>query len=299
MESGLNDGIVLPIVLVFLGAAEESFADGSIGSLLSFIGKEVVIAAVVGFAVGWLGGRVLLLSHRQGWISPLWLQIGALSLAAAAYGLAVPLGGSGFIAAWVTGLVLGNTTRGKLEDFTGFAETLGSALTMTSFLLFGAVLLRPAIDNITWTIVLYSLLSLTLIRILPVGISLVGSRLSRQSIFFLGWFGPRGLATIILAGIIIEESTLPGTELIVTVAMTTVAFSVYLHGMTAWYGSESYADWTEANESQAVSESEDVRESDVKVPVRFRTPGLRTHETSQSGSASQRPTEEDSEVDRE
>ena len=113
VESGLNDGIVLPLVLIFLGAAEESATSGSVGDVLSFIGQEVLIAAVIGIAIGWLGARAILAATHRGWISPMWTQIGALALAAAAYGLAVPLDGSGFIAAWLTGLTLGAFTRGR------------------------------------------------------------------------------------------------------------------------------------------------------------------------------------------
>jgi NhaP-type Na+/H+ or K+/H+ antiporter len=210
----------------------------------------------------------------------MWLQIGALALAAAAYGLAVPLGGSGFIAAWLTGLVLGITTRDELEEFNGFAETLGSTLTMISFLLFGAVLLGPAIDRLTWQIALAAVLSLTLVRMVPVAVALIGSGLRPPSVLFLGWFGPRGLATIILAGVVVEDAVIPGAETIVTVAMITVGLSLFAHGMTAWHGSESYADWVSRTPTAAVHLQTGEIAPDLNVPERFQSPGMTASEPS-------------------
>jgi len=243
VESGLNDGIALPLVLVFIGAAEESATGGSIGAVLRFIGHEVVVAAAVGVCIGLLGGWAIIHSARKGWISSIWTQVAALSLAGLAYGLAVPLGGSGFIAAWLTGLTLGALTRGKIDEISDFSETLGSVLTMTSFLVFGAVLLGPALGGITWQIVVYAVLALTVIRMASVALAMIGSGLGRASVLYLGWFGPRGLASIIFAGIVIEDAILPGSDTIVDVVMITVALSVLVHGATSWYGSESYADW--------------------------------------------------------
>jgi NhaP-type Na+/H+ or K+/H+ antiporter len=248
VESGLNDGVALPLVLVFLGAAEESATSGSIGGVLSFIGEEVLIAVVVGIAIGWTGAKAILAASRHGLMSPMWAQIGALALAAAAYGLATPLHGSGFIAAWLTGLVIGALTRGHVDELTELSETLGAALTMLSFLVFGAILLGPAIDELTWQVALYAVLSLTLVRMVPVAIGMIGSGLRRPSVLYLGWFGPRGLASIIFAGIVIEDADLPGVATILSVVMITVGLSVFAHGATSWFGSESYADWYHTTE---------------------------------------------------
>jgi NhaP-type Na+/H+ or K+/H+ antiporter len=214
--------------------------------VLSFIGQEVLIAAVVGIGIGWVGAKAILGAARNGWISAMWTQIGGLSLAAAAYGLAVPLDGSGFIAAWLTGLTLGMLTRGhvdELDELDEFSETLGSTLTMLSFLVFGALLLGPALGDLTWQVALYAVLSLTLIRLVPVAIAMVGSGLGRPSVLYLGWFGPRGLASIIFAGIVVEDAELPGAPTIITVVMVTVGLSVFAHGATSWFGSEAYGDW--------------------------------------------------------
>ena len=243
VESGLNDGVVLPLVLIFLGAAEESARSGSADEVLSFIGQEVLIAAAVGIGIGWVGAKAILAAARNGWISAMWIQIGGLALAAAAYGLAVPLDGSGFIAVWLTGLTLGVLTRGHVDELAEFSETLGSALTALSFLVFGALLLGPAVGDLTWQVGLYAVLSLTLIRLVPVAIAMVGSGLGGPSVLYLGWFGPRGLASIIFAGIVVQDADLPGAPTIITVVMVTVGLSVFAHGVTSWFGSESYGDW--------------------------------------------------------
>jgi NhaP-type Na+/H+ or K+/H+ antiporter len=274
VESGLNDGIALPIILVLLSAAEESASGISFGTLMSFIGQELLIAAAVGIAIGWIGATILVRAAKRGWVSPLWLQIGTLSLAAAAYSLAVMWGGSGFIAVWLAGLVLGRTTRGKLEEVSGFSETLGSALTMTSFLVFGAFILGTVLGDLTWQIAVYAVLSLTVIRMIPVALAMIGSGLNRVSVLYLGWFGPRGLASIIFAGLVIEGSEIPHASLIVTVAMVTVGVSVYAHGATSWIGSESYANWWERHEAITHEPAEKRTVPHVSVPQRSRAVGM-------------------------
>jgi NhaP-type Na+/H+ or K+/H+ antiporter len=278
-ESGLNDGIALTFVVIFLGGAEEALTGGSLGTLLSFLGQEILAAAAIGIGIGWIGATALVAAARRDWVSPVWLQIGTLSVGIAAYGLAVPLGASGFIAAWLTGLMLGRVTRDKLEDASAFSETLGSGLTMASFMIFGAVLLGPAVDQLTWGVALYAVLSLAVIRMIAVAFAMIGSDLQLRSVLFLGWFGPRGLASIVLAGVVVEGSTLPGTEMIITVAMITVGISVFTHGATSWIGSQSYGNWWAQHEPGTREAAEGETVGDVTTPHRFRAPGLSTDAT--------------------
>jgi NhaP-type Na+/H+ or K+/H+ antiporter len=273
VESGLNDGIALPIILVLLAAGEESASGGSFGTLLSFIGQELLIAAAVGIAIGWIGATVLVHAANRGWVSSLWLQIGTLALGVAAYGLAVLWDGSGFIAVWIAGLLVGRTTRGKLEEVSGFSETLGAALTTTSFFVFGTVILGNALGDLTWQIAVYAVLSLTVIRMIPVALAMIGSGLNRVSVLYLGWFGPRGLASIIFAGLVVESTEIPHASLIVTVAMVTVGFSVYAHGATSWIGSQSYANWWEQHEAVTHEPAERRTVPHVSIPQRFRAAG--------------------------
>jgi len=273
-ESGLNDGIALTLVVVFLAGAEETMIGGSPGTILSFLAQELLVAGAIGVGVGWVGGTALVAAAQRNWISPVWLGIGALGIGIAAYGLAVPLGGSGFIAAWLAGLLLGRTTRDKLSTVGEFSETLGTVLTMTSFTLFGAVILGPALSSITWQVVVYAALSLTVIRMVPVALSMIGSGLQPPSVLFLGWFGPRGLASIVLAGLVVESSGLPGAELIVTVVTITVGISVLAHGATSWIGSQSYANWWKQHEAEALEAMTNTDTTDVNAPHRFRDPGM-------------------------
>ncbi|MDJ0791288.1 MAG: sodium:proton antiporter [Acidimicrobiia bacterium] len=271
-ESGLNDGIALTFVVIFLAGAEGSLAP-SAGDLLGFLGQEIVLAVAIGVGVGWLGGRALVGASERGWVAPIWLQIGTLSVGITAYGFAVPAEASGFIAAWIAGLTVGRVTRDRLQEVNAFSETLGSALTMMSFLAFGAVLLPPAVEEATWSVLVYAVLSLTIIRMLPVALSMIGTTLRRPTITFMGWFGPRGIASMVLASLVAESTGLVTIDLVVTVSMVTVALSVFAHGATSWNGSESYGSWCEENAEAEVEKSE--AETPARpVPHRFRSPGM-------------------------
>ena len=138
----------------------------------------------------------------------------------------------------------------------------------------------PAFDRLTWQIALAAILSLTLVRMVPVALALVGSNLRPPSVLFLGWFGPRGLATIILAGVVVEDAGIPGAETVVTVAMITVGLSVFAHGLTAWHGSESYADWVSRTPAAAAHLQEGETAPDLNVPGRFQSPGMASSESS-------------------
>jgi len=241
VESGLNDGIVLPVLIVFIGLAEHS-SEGTM-FVVVFL-KALVLAAAIGTAVGWLGARAVVALSRRGWIGPQWQQIFVLALAALSYGLASPAGGSGFIAAWAAGCAMGFGLRNRLPEIRELPENLASLLTMVSFLLFGAIYAGPALGDLTWGIALYGLLSLTVVRFGPVAVATARTGLAGPTVAYLGWFGPRGLASIIFADLILEHS-LPQVGLIRTIVNVTVVASVVAHGATAWEGSERYASWYE------------------------------------------------------
>ena len=241
VESGLNDGIALPVLLVFVGLAEHASEETIF--VVVFL-KALVLAAAIGAAAGWFGARAVLLLARRGWIGPPWQQIYVLAVAALSYGLATPLGGSGFIAAWAGGCAMGFGLRDQLPDLRELPENLASLFTTLSFLLFGAIYVGPALGNLSWTIVLYAVLSLTVVRIGPVMVAAARTGLAGATVGYLGWFGPRGLASIIFADLILEHS-LPQVGLIRTIVNVTVVASVVAHGATAWEGSERYASWYE------------------------------------------------------
>ena len=183
-----------------------------------------------------------------GWMDAAWLQVVPLAGAALAFGFAEAIGGSGFIAAFVGGAFFGvPSSRERSASVSYLIEEAGALLAAVTFIVFGAVLLAPALGDVTWQILVYSVLSLTLVRMLPVAISLVGTGARRPTIGFLGWFGPRGLASIVFALLLLEEGGLPNDELILTVTFVTVGLSVLAHGVTAAPLAQRYADWIEAN----------------------------------------------------
>ena len=165
-------------------------------------------------------------------------QLATIAVAAAAFSTASLLGGNGFIAAFIAGLAFGHWAREECKDVVDFTEDEGKLLTATTFITFGAVLIGPRLDELTWQIAVYAVLSLTVVRIIPTMLSLIGSGTSFETRLFAGWFGPRGLASILFALVVLEEHNTPETEQLFTVAMWTVLLSVFAHGITAnpWTG---------------------------------------------------------------
>jgi sodium/hydrogen antiporter len=267
IESGLNDGLALPFFVLALAAAAEAEHVPTDGVAEVFV-RSLVLAALIGALVGWLGAKALVWSKNRGWVGREWSQIATLALVVLAFSGADHLGGSGFIAAWVAGVAFGRATRGGIAEAAILTEDLGGLLATISFLGFGAILLGPVLDHVQWQVIVYAALSLTVIRLVPVAISLVGSRFGRPTHLFMGWFGPRGLASIVF-GLLVAEEALPNGSVIVDTVFLTVALSVILHGVTAVWGAERYGRWFErTNDDHApLPEAADV--ADVAVPRRI------------------------------
>ena len=247
VESGLNDGISLPFVLIFIGLAEKSSGSGAIWTFV----REIGVAVGVGAAVGLVGGWLLIKAADARWMGSAWSSLEVIIIATTAFVIADGSGGSGFIATFVAGLVYGTVTRNRLHHNEALAAHLGDGLVQISFLLFGALVLETAIGAATWQMVVVALLGLTIVRIGPVALSMIGTKMSAPTLLYMGWFGPRGLATIVFAALVVESSDLAGIETIVTVAAITVGLSVLLHGLTAYPGSQRYADWVASQDHTA------------------------------------------------
>lgn len=267
VESGLNDGVALPVFVVFVEAAIVAEGQLPVAELVGELVRQVGVAVAVGIAVGWVGALGVAEARRRATADALWVEIGVVALAAGAYSLAVPLGGSGFIAAWCAGFVFGRRSRDTTHAVHEFAEATGAWLTMGSFLLFG-IYLGPVLAELTWPIVAYGVLSLVVFRLVAVAVATLGAGLARASVLYLGWFGPRGLATLILSIEIAELSGLDGAATITDAALFAVALSVLAHGVTAWWGSNTYADVIDRH-PRAGSLEEDVRPAGVRLPRRF------------------------------
>ena len=233
VESGLNDGICVPVLFLFLALALGHGGDQSISSLASsFVIKEIGIGLVVGLAL--TTGTVWLLRfcHRNHWISPTWIQLPVVGLAVGCFATAQVLGGSGFIAAFVGGLLFGARLKDGREALLLAAEGTGDTFALLTWVIFGAVVVGPAFQYFSWTIVLYAVLSLTLIRMVPVFVSLAGLGVSIEGKVFMGWFGPRGLASIVFS-VIVLNAGLPNGHVLAHVVVWTVILSILFHGVTA------------------------------------------------------------------
>ncbi|WP_406400393.1 cation:proton antiporter [Streptomyces sp. NBC_00879] len=268
VESGLNDGMVLPFFVLFLAAIPgTNYAEEGVAGVFW---RALVLSTALGLLVGGLGGRLLQWSRARGWVTREWRQVYVLAVAAAAYELGVVTEGSGFIAAWVAGFACGFALRryrtGREKEHPDrtaeFTENLGGLLASISLLVFGAVLLGPTLEDLSWRIVLYAVLSLTVVRMVPVALSLVGSGLRAPTVAYIGWFGPRGLASVVLALLVVEEDV-PGVELLGRVVAITVGLSVLLHGVSAVALAERYGRWHEkaAAASRGLREGTAVPES--------------------------------------
>lgn len=241
VESGLNDGIALPILLFFLSLAVAKQHTETPIFWIRFATMQILLGPIVGIAVGYLGGKLVERGGRSGWITHSFQDLASLGLSLLAYSLAELVGGNGFIAAFSAGLILGNTSRAICTCLYEFAEAEGQLLTLLTFMMYGAVMVFPALDLINVSMILYGLLSLSVVRILPVAISLIGAHLQWDSVLFLGWFGPRGIASILYGLLVLGKVNLSSHEEIFTITITTVLMSVFAHGLTALPGANWYA----------------------------------------------------------
>jgi sodium/hydrogen antiporter len=242
VESGLNDGICVPLLLIVLATASGA---GGPAHPLHVVGEEIGYGLLGGVAAGVFAARLVIVAGDRHLIDDAWRQIIPVAAAALAYGIAIGLGGSGFIAAFVAGILFGAIARGHDTGIMRFTEETGALLDTITFLVFGAVLLGPALEHVSWQIALYAVLSLTIVRMLPVAVSLWGTHARGPTVAFIGWFGPRGLASVVFA-VIVEDTFQAHAETILTASYLTVGLSVLLHGLSAAPLVSRYAAWYQA-----------------------------------------------------
>jgi NhaP-type Na+/H+ or K+/H+ antiporter len=230
VESGLNDGIVTPVVvLAIAGVAAEAGITGVHGpghAVLSLV-VGLLVGCVVG-GVGSLAGRV---AARHRWVGEELMGPAVLAIALLSYTAAVAIDGNGFVAAFVSGLAFGVLARSHTEESVLFVEQSGAIASMTSWLVFGALAVPIIEDWFTWQMLVYAVASLTVVRMAAVALSLLGSGLSTFDVVFVGWFGPRGLASVVFALLTLEDLGVAGRELVATVSLT-VLLSVIAHGLS-------------------------------------------------------------------
>jgi sodium/hydrogen antiporter len=233
VESGLNDGICVPILLLFLAVAVGHAGEApTTGVILGHFAGQIGIGAAVGLACTALAAAAMRFAVGRGWTSGVWLQIPAPALALACFATAQATGGSGFIACFVGGLTAGALARRPKEQMLLATEGIGDTLALLTWVAFGAIVVALSRDALSWQVVLYALLSLTVIRMVPVLICLAGAALEFDAKLFIAWFGPRGLASIVFVIIVLDEH-LPGGETLGMTVACTVLLSVVAHGLTA------------------------------------------------------------------
>jgi len=232
-ESGLNDGICVPVLFIFLALASQSGIEGSTTMhALTLVAEEIGIGAAVGVGMAALASWLLKQFFDLGWISETWKQLPVMAVAISTFALTQYLGGSGFVACFVGGLLFGWIAKNYKHKLLFAAEGGADTLALITWVVFGAAVVGHTLNKFTWEPFVYALLSLTIIRMLPVFLVLLGTPLQTDEKLFIGWFGPRGLATIVFAIIVLNEN-LPGGNTIVLTAIYTIVLSVVLHGISA------------------------------------------------------------------
>lgn len=257
VESGLNDGICVPLFLVAVAVAlAEEGAIGN-GHAAQIVAEKIGYGVVAGVAAGVVAAVVVVQAGGRRLVDGTWLQVVPLAGAFLAFGLAEAVGGSGFIAAFVGGAVFGGLRRRRGGDVSHLMEQTGAVLAALTFIVFGAVLLGPALGDMTWKIAVYGVLSLTVVRMLPVAISMLGTGARPRTVAFLGWFGPRGAASIVFALLVLEEHGLAHEQVLLTTAFVTVGLSVVAHGVSAAPLSSRYANWLARTGDETVKDTGD------------------------------------------
>lgn len=231
-ESGLNDGICVPILFVFLALLQGGHQGGGGQLALFLLAEEIGIGLLVGGVLVFLTARLLNYSKSRGWLTHTWIQVPVIALAIGCFATTQYVGGSGFIAAFCGGLLFGYLVGDEREELLRAAEGTGDTFALVTWVLFGSAVLGHSIEYLNWQIVLYALLSLTLIRMLPIFVSLLGVNIGNEGKLFLGWFGPRGLASVVFAVIVLNAGLANG-DTITVIASFTIVSSILLHGITA------------------------------------------------------------------
>lgn len=232
VESGLNDGICVPVLLMFLALLIEEHTQSPLSLAIELFFEELGIGALIGGTLTFMAWLMQRYSGKHHWQTPMWSQLTLPGLAVLCFATAQTLGGSGFIAAFVGGLLASYLFAEQKHDLLKASEEFASLLSIITWVVFGALVIPSVWSSFTVDVWLYALLSLTVIRIVPVLVSLAGTGFDFETRLFIGWFGPRGLASIVFAIMILDYPLQTGRTL-VAVAACTVLLSVLLHGLSA------------------------------------------------------------------
>ena len=261
VESGLNDGLVLPLVLALAAV------DAELSDWLGFAALQVMVGPAVGALIGWTGALAVQAAKARGLMNETFERLAGVALAVLAYAAAQEVGGNGFLSAFAAGLALGHTARHFCSPLHAFIEAEGQLLMLLVFLALGSTLAWPALAEAGWSTLLYAVLSLTVIRMLPVALSLLGSGLKPVSVGFIAWFGPRGLASLLFGLLIADRAGVPHIDTLFAVVVTTVLLSVLAHGLSAVPASRLYGALMQSRPEDCPDEHAEVAEHRLRFRV--------------------------------
>ena len=245
VESGLNDGLCVPLLLIALAFA--SAEGGGETEPVRLVLEEIGFGVVGGLVAGVIGAYGLRLGHQRGWVASAWAPLVPLAATGMAYGLATVLHGSGLIAAFTAGMAFGTIASEGEMRATEMLETVGDGFSAATFFVFGAAILPVVMQGFGWALLGFVVVALTVARMLPVALALLGTKARAPTVAFVGWFGPRGLASIVFAVLILQAEPIPNLDLVLATISLTVVVSVYAHGVSALPLTERYVAWMRSN----------------------------------------------------
>jgi NhaP-type Na+/H+ or K+/H+ antiporter len=242
IESGLNDGMVLPPILVCIAVLTSGAAAFSgDGHWVKYIIMQLTLGPLFGFVVGHFGGRLIEYANSKDWMNHTFQQLASFALAILAFSVAELFHGNGFIAAFVAGLTLGVSSHDVRERIQEFGEAQGQLFSLFVFLLVGLTAIPVFSAYWTMSAFIYAILSLTVIRVLPVMLSLMGTGLDNYSKVFIGWFGPRGIASVLYLLIVVGDMGESAPMDVLAVIVLTVLLSVFAHGISAVFMAKKFS----------------------------------------------------------
>ena len=255
VESGLNDGLAVPFFLVAVDLSLAQLSGHLTAAVVRNMAEQIGWGLAAGIGAGLLVGLLLRVADDRGWLEGQWRQILPLVGALLAYLVALKLDGSGFIAAFTGGMTFGYFSRRHDLPVTVFNEDVGGTLAGATWVGFGALAVGMLLPHVTWQIVVYAAISLTLIRMVPVAIAMRGTGAQLPTVAFMGWFGPRGLASIVFALIALQDG-IPDRQTLLTTVMLTILLSVFLHGLSSVPLVAAYSRWYAAHVAKHPDASE-------------------------------------------
>jgi NhaP-type Na+/H+ or K+/H+ antiporter len=233
VESGLNDGICVPVLLIFLEIAKNTGEGTSVATLIvEYPLKAIGVGALVGVAYALVGSFAFRMCSDRRWLAGSWMQLPVVALAICCFATAEHFGGSGFIASFVGGMIFGGLTRKHKEEVLESAEGVGDTFSLITWFAFGALITSQDLFASGWQPIVYAVLSLTVIRMIPVALCIIDRRPHLDTTLFLGWFGPRGLASIVFL-VKVMDANIPGSQPLASTVIWTILLSVVAHGLTA------------------------------------------------------------------